>query len=158
MAEGQLFHSWEVPEFERHHHPWWWYAVAGGVLLVGVIYAVITANALFAVIIVLYAIITVYHEIQEPQMGSFGIMDTGIAVHGKFYPYARINHFWLAYEDGGAKAIYFDVAGGWVPHVKVPLDGADAEDVRATLNQFIAEDTSKESDTIFDRVKKVLRV
>jgi len=147
-----------VPEFERHHHPWWWYAIAGGVLLVGVIYAVITANALFAVIIVLYAIITVYHEIQEPQMGSFGIMDTGIAVHGKFYPYSRINRFWVAYEAGDARAIYFDVTGGWTPRVKVPLNGEDAEEVRATLSQFVAEDAGMEGESVFDKVRKVLRV
>ena len=63
---GDILHRWTIQEYERHDRSVLWYVLMISVALILVIYAVVTGNFLFALVIVLAAIILFLQSHQEP--------------------------------------------------------------------------------------------
>ena len=57
LTIGEVVFSWSVKEYEQYVRDRRWYLVAGGIAAILLIYAVLSANYLFALIVILFAIV-----------------------------------------------------------------------------------------------------
>lgn len=154
---GDELISWTINEYHAHSRGMWWYiaAAAAGVALL--IYAVATHNFLFAFIIIMFGIISVTHSLRPPAQYRFVVQELGVSLGSRFYPWKDIERFWIAYEPPEIKTLYFEFAG-LRPRLPVPLEDADPNEVRKTLREFLAEDTSKTDEPLSDWLARVLKI
>jgi len=150
--------DWDFPEFEQHERTKKWYIVAIIVMGLFLIYAILTKNILFAIILVLAAFITVVQSFQKPQMIHAAITESGIMVGEKFYPYDELAGFWVIYNPPLAKLLYLDFKNSIKKSLPIALVDVDPVEVRDILSQYLEEDLEREEEELGDRFAKVLKL
>ena len=70
---GDILHEWTIQEYENHSRGVWWYIIMISLGLVLVVYGVFTANFLFSLIIILFAIIMFLQSHNTPPQINFKI-------------------------------------------------------------------------------------
>ena len=130
--EGVIL-QWEVDESKRYHRGRFWYA---GMILVGLallIYAVASANFLFALLILMFALVIYITALRAPTKVAVEVTDDGITVGGVRFSYRDINRFWFVYEPPEVKMLYLGLEGAIRPWLPVPLDQQNPNEVRSIL-------------------------
>lgn len=156
---GEAAFQWQFNEYEKYERSRRWYLVTGLLALALVVQAVWTGNYLFALIIVLFAIILVLQSLQTPLAVAFVLTDSGVAVGTKFYPYAEMDNYWLVYNPPEVKTLYFQPNGLIRHRLSVPLpEELDPNDLRDFLNQFLAEDLEREEEPLSDRISRLWKL
>ncbi len=150
---GSVLHTWQVTEYERHDRPTAWYVVMliVGVFLVG--YGLLTNNFLFALIVVLFAIIMFLQSHQEPHQIPFTITDLGVIINNRFYPYSEISDFYIIYNTE-VKILFLEPESSLRPRIRVSLIDQDPLEIKFTLRQYLMENTSKEEEPFSDRIAR----
>ena len=92
---GNVLREWTIAEYERHERGavWYWLMCVVGLALV--IYGMLTGNFLFALIIILFAIVMFLQSRQEPLQLPFQITELGAVVGNRFYPYGELKGFYI---------------------------------------------------------------
>lgn len=155
---GKVLVSWSFPEYPIYQRSVGWYlgmGLLGGFL---VLYAVFTANFLFAVIIVLVALIIFVHSSNKPEIVNFEMTEDGIGLGESFYSHKNIKNFWLVYEPPEVKKLYFEFKSGWRPHLSVPLGNQDPVRLRKTLLQYLTEDLSRQHEPFSDQLGRLFKL
>ncbi|MDO8598816.1 MAG: hypothetical protein Q7S02_01790 [bacterium] len=148
MAEewGDSLLSWTFPEYEQHERGRGWYVAALVVAAALLVYAFASKNFLFAVIIVMLAVVFYLRHVQEPAQLEFAITERGILVGGRFIPYEGLQNFWIVAEDESPKKLYFH-SRGVRPRFSVPLEGQELERVRGVLKAHLSENDERDEPT-----------
>ncbi len=155
---GKVVYEWLVKEYEQYEHSRRWYLIAGLLGSACLVYAIATANYLFALILALFAIVLYLHEMQTPLEVYFAITETGIILGKKYYRYSELSNFWLIYNPPEVKTLYFRL-NNFVKHrLQVPLLDYDPRPIRNYLNQFITEDLEQEDEPLSDRMARILKI
>ncbi|MDO8509580.1 MAG: hypothetical protein Q7S24_00370 [bacterium] len=155
---GEVIYQWTVNEYERHERDRRWYIVMGFICVTLVVYALIAANYLFAMIIVLFAIITFMHDMVEPMEIPFLITNTGIVLGKKYYRYSELENFWMIYDPPAIKNLYFTLNSVVKHRLQVPLEDNDPRPIRDYLNEFLEEDLEQEEEPLSDRYSRVFKL
>lgn len=155
---GSILIDWDFPEFTKHDRGKKWYLIAGIVFLVILIYAVLTKNILFAIILVIAAFIFILQQYQEPQAVDAAVTDEGILIGSKFYDYEELKIFWVIYKPPLAKLLYLDFKNPLKKSLPIPLDNVDPVKLREILTQYLEEDLEREEEELGDRMAKVLKM
>lgn len=150
--------SWSIPEYHEHERGKRWYiaAIAIAALLIG--YSVITANFLFAIILVLAILIMSVHDRKKAPEIGFEIMESGIAVGAARYSYNTFKNFWMYYEPGEAKLLFFEFKSGMRPRLSIPLQNKNPLKVRAILLQHLPEDVERENEPLSEQLTRLLKL
>lgn len=143
---GKILLVWEFPEYERQNRSKAWYLAASIVVALLLLYALVTVNFLFAVIIIMGAIILILKEKFVPQSVKFAVSEKGISVDGRFYPYALLHSFYLIYRPGEVKKLFLEFKSFLRPRLNIPLMSQNPLAVRDLLNDYLTEDTEKEDE------------
>lgn len=157
-GKGRALLSWKIPEFVRHERGIGWYILA---FLIGaglLLYAIFTANFLFAVIVLMAVLILALGSRQQPKILPFEILETGIVVGQRYFPYKNFSHFWIIYEPPEVKNLYFDFISVLKPTLSVPLENQNPNEVRKILLQYLKEDTEKEHESFSDFISRKLKI
>ncbi|MDO8626267.1 MAG: hypothetical protein Q7K39_02285 [Candidatus Magasanikbacteria bacterium] len=153
---GRVVYQWTVKEYEEYERGRRWYLVIGGLALALVLFAVFTANYLFALIIILFGIILYLHDLQTPLEVPFALTDVGIILGKKFYRYSELGNFWIIYNPPEVKVLYFSL-GNFLRHrLQVPLLEYDPRPIREHLSLYLVEDLDQEEEPLSDRVGRLL--
>ena|SRR3989344_9280896 len=155
---GRVVFDWVVNEYEKHDRSKRWYvlmAVVGAALL---LYAVISGNYLFALIVVLFGIILFLQDMLQPAEVSFAITEAGIVVGNKFYPFKEITNYWMIYNPPEVKNIYFSTNNILKHRLQISLLDNDPRPIRDFLNQFLVEDLDQEEEPLSDRLGRVFKL
>jgi len=147
---GDVIHEWVVREYDRHDRGQLWYI---GMTLAGmalVIYAVVTGNFLFALIIILAAIILFLQHHQEAQEVLFQITETGIVVGTKFYEYSELDSFYIIFNPPDVKTLFIETKSAVRPLVRIPLMDNNPLEIRNLMQEFLPEDLEKEEEPLSD--------
>lgn len=148
---------WIVPEYTKHDHGRHWYIGLLIVSLLCLFFAWWSVNYIFAIIVVLVAIVLVVRHNQEPLTMPAAIYDDGVAIHGTFYPYRDLHKFWIIFEpEDNVKTLYFSFRNQWWPRMPVALMGENPVEVRRVLLQFLEEDLARESEPTTDYIARKL--
>ncbi|MFA6427777.1 MAG: hypothetical protein WCW16_05070 [Candidatus Magasanikbacteria bacterium] len=149
---GEVLHEWSIPEYEQYQRNKAWYIimfVLGGSM---VLYAILSNNFLFALIIILFAIILFLQSHQQPIVIPFKITEMGVVVNNRFYSYIELDSFYLFYNPPDVKTLFIETRNVSRPKLRVPLMDMDPNEIRATLKEFLEEDLEKEEEPISDMI------
>ena len=162
QSHGQTLIKWRFPEFikpKRTKIWYFWAILIGGGLFV---HALITFNYLFALIIIMIALIILLHGKREPQEVNFKITEDGLAMESatsqRFYPYKEIRSFYIIYEPPEIKNLYFQFKSGLRPRLSIPLKNQNPLEVRKVLLKFLEEDLEKDIEPLSEQVGRMLKL
>lgn len=155
---GDLHVEWNFPEFTAHKPSRWWFIITGAILAGLLLYAILSANFLFAIILVLAAFVTVFQFFQTPRPVQAKIGQDGVIIDDKFYPYKELQSFWIIYEPPMAKFLYLDFKNRFRRSLPVPLEDANPLDVRNALLNYIGENFEEEDERFDETVGRILKM
>ena len=155
---GPALGQWIIPEYTQHERGRWWYVTAGVIAAALVVWAIWTVNFLFAVVIVLVAIILLVRHSEMPTQLMVSLYEDGVQIGEEFYSYKDFKSFWIIYEPPEVKTLYFDFKNAWRPRLPVPLEEENPLTVRSLLLKYLEEDLSRESEPTSDALSRVLRL
>lgn len=93
MAKGDPRISWQVEEYNHREKGPDWYWALGVIALAGATTAVIFHNTLFAIFIVLAALLLGMYANRKPDIVDIAISEEGITLRSYFYPFDKIKGF-----------------------------------------------------------------
>lgn len=155
---GEILAGWSFPEYDHPKRSNVWYFFAIAITLALLIYSILSANFLFALIIVLAGIIIVFSSRKEPLTVYLKITEDGLELGESFYSYKDIKNFWIIYEPPEVKNLYFDFNGITKPRLSIPLEKENPVKIRQTLLDYLEEDLTKESEPLSDYLSKTLKL
>ncbi|HCR15563.1 MAG: hypothetical protein A2295_03290 [Candidatus Jacksonbacteria bacterium RIFOXYB2_FULL_44_15] len=145
---GKILASWQVPEYDEHERSMFWYIGFGALGLGLIIYAIATANYLFALIIVLAAVIIYFQHRGTATRVDFLVTGKGIKVGNREYSYRDLKQFWILYNPPLVKKLYFSFQSSLTPRLMIPLRNQNPLKVREILLSFLGEDLEKEEEPL----------
>ncbi len=155
---GNVVFEWLIKEYEQYDRSKRWYIVAllAGVLLV--IFALFSANYLFALVIILFGIVLYMHEMQPPLDVYFAVTETGIIIGKKFYKFSELGGFWMIYNPPDVKNLYFRLKNVVKFRIKIPLLNYDPRPIRDYIKQYLHEELEHEEEPLSDRLARLFKI
>ncbi|PJE76823.1 hypothetical protein COV05_02550 [Candidatus Uhrbacteria bacterium CG10_big_fil_rev_8_21_14_0_10_48_16] len=150
--------AWEVDEFASHQRGRLWYILTSVIGVGLIVYAVATANFLFAIIILMTGVITLLSTFMPPERVQVIITNTGVVVSDMYYDFESIRDFAIVYEPPEIKHLYFEFHSPWHPLLMVPLEDMDPNQVRELLLPFCVENMERVEETLTDAVRRVYKL
>lgn len=156
---GKEIMGWQVQEYEKHERSAGWYIVAGTVAIALLIYCFFTANFLFAVIIIVTALVVILHDGRHPEMVKFAITDEGIVIGRKFYDYDDVKDFAIIYKPRlEVKRLYFEFKSALKHRLSVPLENINPLVVRENLLKYLKEDLERTDQPLSEGLAKIFKL
>lgn len=155
---GEEFVGWDVPEYPRYKRGSLWYA---GMSLAGIallIYAVASANFLFALIIMMFALIVYLTSVVEPKVVRFAVTETGVRLGTSHRTFRDINRFWVVYQPPQVRSLYIEFKSAMRPRMIIDLRDMNPNEVRRVLGSFVAEDLSEDTEPLSDFIGRILKI
>ena len=162
MADEQNFESrdmlsWEYPERPNYQRGPIWYAMMLFAGLGLLIYAVYSGNFLFALIVIMFALVIYVTSIGNPAPVKFAITEDGLEIGAEFIRFRDVERFWFFY-DPPVKILYIEIKGGFSGRRRVDLVDQDPNAIRDILGQFIVEDFEENEEPISDTFSRLLKL
>ena len=154
---GKPLHEWTFPEFVQHERGRTWYIAALIIMALFLLFAFWERNFLFALIIVLFAIIFMLQDRRKPHQMYFGIFEGGIVIHKKFHPYQNLKNFWIIYQPPDVKSLYFNF-NTLRPDLIISLEESNPLPIRETLLRFMQEDIEREKENPSNEITRLLKL
>lgn len=158
MAEAQDVFVWEAPAYERHERGSRWYLVMGGVALLLVIYAVWTANFLFAFLVLLAAIVLVLAGNEPSPDVLVQVGHNGIVWDGEYLPFEQVKQFAIIYQPPEVKVLYVQPRSYLQPRLRIHLGEQDPVILRNHLKQYATEDLALRDEHASDILARLFRL
>ncbi len=155
---GDPLLQWEIDEFPRVQRSRLWYVIASAVAVALIIYAVATADFLFAIIILMAGIIMLVSSFSKPNRIEIFVTTLGLAVGDRFYEFKNIRDFSIVYDPPHVKLLYVSFHSPLEPLLSIPLEETDPNDVRDFLGAFCAENLNRTSESLTDRLRRVYKL
>jgi hypothetical protein len=150
--------EWDVDEFPAHQRGKLWYTVSAILGVALIIYAIVTANFLFAVIVLMIGVITLLSTFTKPDRVPVIITNTGVVVSDMYYDFDAIRDFSIAYDPPHVKNLYFEFHSALHPLLTVPLEDKDPNEVRELLLPFCLENLSRVEESLTDVVRRMYKL
>ena len=145
MAAKEKSITWEAPE---HHHiekgsDWYW--VLGILALAGTVTAVLFGNLLFAIVIVLGAMLMTLVSLRGPDILTYTISTRGVRVEDELYTYSNLSSFCINEEDVQGPQLLLRSKGAFQQLIVIPLPEEAVEHVDDMLAARLPEEHLEES-------------
>jgi len=139
--------SWTAPEFEQYQKSKSWFIITGAIAGLLFLYALLTKNFLFALLIGLsYFIITTYAA-KSPKEIKISITPKGIKIDRIFYQFENLKSFWIFYDPPQIKELSLRSKKTIMPYIKIHLGQESPVIIRKILIKYLPERKHKESIT-----------
>lgn len=140
---GESLYQWTVVEYENHVRGTFWHVLMISLGIILVIYALATDNFLFAIIIILSAIILFLQSAVEPARVPVSITDLGVVIGDRFYNYNEFRAFYMIYNQE-TQTLFFETKSSLRPDLRIAIGEQDPIEIRDTLQEVLDEDLEKE--------------
>jgi hypothetical protein len=158
-APSEIFFSWIVDEYDTHQRTIVWYAAAGLISFFLLIFAVFTKNFLFAVIIIIAALIFVLRDNDSPEKVRISIVDEGLMIGQKFYDFDDFKNFAVVHKPSiEVKNLYFEFKNPIRHRLSIPLEGTDPLQIRKILLKYLPEDLERTDPPLSEQLSKKFRL
>jgi len=154
---GKALFSWEIEGVEKHNRSLMWYVFSGIIGAALLVYSIWTVNFLFAVIILMFAVITVINEMKGQVYVECKIMENGLIISEQHYHWKEIENFWMVYQPPYIKNIYFELKGAR-PRLSIPLNSQNPNKIREFLRKYVHEDLDREQEPLSEYIGRVLKI
>ncbi|MEI7740962.1 MAG: hypothetical protein WCJ29_00480 [bacterium] len=155
MKEPVVFFAWQTPQEAKcvRSRTWWIIAIIIG--LAFFIYALVSKNFAFAVMLVMFGVILMIAK-QDSEPVDVVIADQGILIGKTLYEYRNITEYTIVPE---ADLLYFFIKGMLSSHTHVHLpDDIDHDDIRVVFRNRIAENPDRTTEPLVDSIAKRLKI
>lgn len=153
----EILASWDVPEIDKYERKKSWYLIASLIFLLLLIYAIFTANFLFAIIIIFITMILYLQEKHETVITTFDITPDGLIIGDKFFAYKEIKNFYIIYEPPEVKKLYIVFKNFLKPRLGIPLLDQNPVKIREILTKYLDEDLEKEYEPLTDKIGRIFK-
>jgi len=154
---GKVLYNWKVPAYNEHKRSVSWYLwmviIATGLI----IYSIVTANFLFALIVILVVFIVMIKVFEKPANLNFQITEKGIIIGQEYYTYEEIKNFYIIYDPPAVKKLFFSVKG-LGPDLAINLNDINPIPIREKLLEYIDENLEKEEQTLDEQLDTLLKL
>lgn len=155
---GKILLRWSFSEFHHPHRSQRWWIIAGIITGLMVIYAVATANFLFALIILIAVVLLINEYRRHPRRLECQITINGISVGKKFWRYNELRNYWIAYHPPEVTNLYILPKNPLDPRVNIPLVNMNPLKVRQLLNKYLEEDLTREDEPTSEALTRLLKL
>lgn len=156
---GDEIVGWETPEYEKHERTKLWYIMAITIALLLLLFTFLTANFLFAVIIIIAALVIILHDSREPDMVKVSLTDEGVIVGKKFYDYDELKNFSIVYKPRqDIKNLYFEFKSAVRPRLSIPLENMNPLPIRKDLLKYLEEDLDRTDQPLSESLAKLFKL
>jgi hypothetical protein len=155
---GRVLLAWETWEFPPVERSTRWYVIAALLGLGMLVYALLTANFVFALIIVMFAVIMLMRDLKKPARVQAAITSEGIVFNNEFYPYGDIKDFSVIYEPPAVNSLYVGFNSRLTPMLSVPLEDTNPNEVRKQLLPFVFENLDRDGESLTDTLSRVYKL
>lgn len=155
---GSELISWETWEYPPYDRTKWWYVIAGIVGGSLILYAVLSANYLFAIIVLMMGVIILVNTLRHPERITVYITNLGVVVGTDFYPYKEIKDFSIIFDPPDVKILYVDFNSMWRPLIAVPLEVVNPNLLRDAILPYAFENLERENEHLTDLVRRLYKL
>ena len=150
--------SWDFPDRPTYQRGRLWYIVALIVGLSLLVYAIFTANFLFALLVLLFALVVYLNISAPPRQSSIYITEDGIVIGRQSYPFKNIQSFWFIYEPPTVKKLYLKTQSLLDAEIGVELEDINPNEVRTLLTKYVVEDLDKKDESLSEILSRLLKI
>ena len=151
---GDVLQEWTIQEYEQHERGKLWYLIMSFLGIALIFYALISGNFLFALIIILFAIILFLQHNQEPKQILFQLTELGIILGKKYYSYSEFEDFYIIYNPPEIKTLYLKPQSMLKPLLRIPLLDMNPVEIKHTLREFLSENIEEEDEPLSDKLAR----
>ena len=155
---GKQLSAWNFPEYEQRERSKLWWVLFTSLSVLMIIIALVSANFLFALIILLADVIVLALHFKQPLQVDLAIFENGLAVGDKFFPWKEFDSFWIIYEPPKIKNIFLHFKTALKPRLTIPLDKQNPLEIRKILLEYLDEDLAQENEPTSDALSRVLKL
>jgi hypothetical protein len=150
--------NWSFNEYAKQDRSraWYFWTILVGAAIV--LYALLTSNWLFALIIVMIGIIIIINYQQKPRQIEFEINHKGIKVNDVNYEYNQLSKFWIIYQPPKVKNLYFDFKSPFKPRLLIPLGKENPIQIKSFLRNYLEEDIDQEQEPFSEALGRMLKM
>ncbi|MDD5071925.1 MAG: hypothetical protein PHQ42_04300 [Patescibacteria group bacterium] len=151
--------GWQVPEYDKLNKGGGWYIFYGILGLSLILYSFFSGNFLFAVIIIIAAIVIILRDGQEPDLIKISLTEEGVIVGKKFHDYDDLKNFSIVYKPKQAiKNLYFEFNNPLRPRLSIPLEKMNPLLIRKNLLRYLPEDLDRTDRPLSEELAKLLKL
>jgi len=151
--------SWPVPEYDKHEKGGGWYIFYSLIAFLLILYSFLSGNFLFAVIIIIAAIVIVLRDGQEPDFVKISLTEEGVIVGKKFYDYDEFKNFSIVYKPKlEIKNLYFEFSNSLKPRLSIPLKKMNPLLIRKNLLRYLPEDLDRTDRPLSEELGKLFKL
>lgn len=156
---GKELVGWDVDEHNYYEKSRRWYIAAVVIGLLMLVYSFFSGNFLFAVIIILGALVLVLREGNLPDKVHFSITDEGIVIGNKYYDYDDIKNFSIVYKPRlEVKNLYFEFKNILKHRLSIPLENMNPLPIREILLKYLSEDLERTDQPLSEYLAKLFKL
>ena len=155
---GDVLAFWEFPEFIKHQKGTLWYVAFTIVFVALLVYSYFSDNLLFAIILVIFAVLYFSSAKDEPKIVETALTEDGIFIGSKFIPYEDFQNFYIIYYPPEIKNLYFQPKGFIKQRMVIPLENQNPVRIREILVQYLDEDLKKEEIPTSEGISRILKL
>jgi hypothetical protein len=156
--ETNLEIHWEVDDSKRYRRGRTWYVVMTLIGLGLLMYAVISANFLFALLILMFALVIYLTSMKGAENIHVSVTIDGIQVENEFIPYREIKRYWFVYDPPEVKNLYLDFKSVTKPLMSLPIMDQNPNQIRDLIGQYLPEDFSEDEEPFMDFLGRILKL
>lgn len=147
--------TWEFPLVERSRR---WYIIAGSLGIGLILYGILTANFVFSVIVLMFAVITLMRDLKKPDRVQVFLTTAGVVLGGEFYKYEDIRDFSITYDPPDVKSLYITFHRRFQPMLSISLEDMNPNVVRTALLPYAFENLQREGESLTDVLRRVYKL
>ncbi|MEW6408422.1 MAG: hypothetical protein AB1465_07105 [Patescibacteria group bacterium] len=145
MTPEEIKMEWYAPEYQQYERHPAWFLFLGIIAGILTIYALIVGNFLFAIIIVMLAIIINMLSRRQPENLHLAITRHGFKVNDKLYTFEDdLASFWILYRPPHLKTLNLQRKQNILPTLTFQLSDENPLKIRELLLDHLPEDIEKE--------------
>lgn len=147
--------KWIAPEFEYYPKGKGWFIIAGLIAAGLFLWALLTKNFIFALLIGLSYFSLSAYAMKKPRQIPLAITSKGVQIDNNIYEFENLKSFWIFYDPPQIREASLRSKKMIMPYIKIPLGEQNPVEVRQALLKYLPE--KKQEESLIDNLSRNLR-
>jgi hypothetical protein len=153
--DSKNYLQWTAPEFAQYKKSKAWFVTVGLIAAGLFLWALLTKNILFALLIGLSYFSVITYALKKPRNIRLAITPKGVKVDKILYGFDDLKSFWIFYDPPRLKELSLRSRKLIMSYIKVPLGEQNPVEVRRILIKYLPE--RKHEESLIDNLARQLR-